>query len=111
VDIVAQTGILGLLCFFWILFEVARLAWELSYKLKDGFARGYAYGVLAGVAGCLMASFLVDWVLPFTYNIGMNGIRASALPWIFFGGLITIDQIFLAQPKPVSSNIRERLLR
>ncbi len=111
VDIVAQTGVLGLLCFFWILFEVGRLAWDLSLRLKDGFARGYAYGVLAGVVGCLMASFLVDWVLPFTYNIGMDGIRASVLPWIFFGGLISIEQIFLAQPKPVSLNLRERLLR
>lgn len=111
VDIVAQTGVLGLLCFFWILFEVGRLAWNLSLRLKDGFARGYAYGVLAGVVGCLMASFLVDWVLPFTYNIGMDGIRASVLPWIFFGGLISIEQIFLAQPKPVSLNLRERLLR
>lgn len=106
VDIIAQTGILGLLCFFWILFEVGRLAWDLSLRLKDGFARGYAYGVLAGIVGCLMAAFLVDWVLPFTYNIGMNGVRASILPWIFFGGLITIEQIFLAQPKPASSNIR-----
>lgn len=111
VDIVAQTGILGLLCFFWILFEVARLAWDLSLRLKDGFARGYAYGVLAGVVGCLMASFLVDWVLPFTYNIGLNGVRASVLPWIFFGGLITIEQIFLSQPQSASSNTRERLLR
>jgi O-antigen ligase len=111
VDIIAQTGILGLLCFFWILFEVGKLAWDLSLRLKDGFARGYAYGVLAGVVGCLMASFLVDWVLPFTYNIGMNGIRASVLPWIFFGGLITIEQIFLSQPQSASSNIRERLLR
>jgi O-Antigen ligase len=111
VDLVAQTGILGLLCFFWILFEVGRLAWDLSLRLKDGFARGYVYGVLAGVVGCLMASFLVDWVLPFTYNIGMNGIRASVLPWIFFGGLITIEQVFLSQPQSASSNIRERLLR
>jgi hypothetical protein len=111
VDLIAQTGILGLLCFFWILFEVGRLAWDLSLRLKDGFARGYAYGVLAGVVGCLMASFLVDWVLPFTYNIGMNGIRASVLPWIFFGGLITIEQIFLSQPQSASSNTRERLLR
>lgn len=111
VDIIAQTGVLGLLCFFWILFEVGRLAWDLSNRLKDGFARGYAYGVLAGIAGCLMASFLVDWVLPFTYNIGLNGVRASVLPWIFFGGLITIEQIFLSQPQSVSSNTRERLLR
>jgi len=111
VDIIAQTGILGLIVFFWILLEVGRLAWSLSRRLNDGFARGYAYGVLAGVLGCLMAAFLVDWVLPFAYNIGLDGVRASILPWIFFGGLISIEQIFSEKPKPVGPlTIRERWL-
>jgi hypothetical protein len=109
VDIVAQTGVLGLLCFFWILFEVGRLAWNLAHNLKDGFARGYAYGVLTGVLGCLMASFLVDWVLPFAYNIGLDGVRASILPWIFFGGLLSVEQIFAEKPKSTEPlSIRER---
>jgi hypothetical protein len=93
VDIIAQTGIIGLFLFFWILFEVSRLSWDLAQKLPSGFERAYAYGVLAGVAGSLMAAFLVDWVLPFAYNIGLDGVRASILPWIFFGGLVAIEQI------------------
>jgi hypothetical protein len=112
VDLVAQIGVLGLLCFFWILFEVGRLAWGLSARLRDGFARGYAYGVLVGMLGSLMASFLVDWVLPFTYNIGLDGVRASILPWIFFGCLISVEQIFSEQPKASTTlSIRERWLR
>lgn len=97
VDIIAQTGVLGLITFFWVLFEVGRLAWDLMWKLPDGFARGYAYGVFAGVLGSLMASFLVDWVLPFAYNIGLDGVRASILPWIFFGGLVAVEQIYAKQ--------------
>lgn len=93
VDIIAQTGILGFICFFWILFEVGLLSWKLSQKLTDGFEHAYAYGMLAGIAGSLMAAFLVDWVLPFTYNIGLDGVRASILPWIFFGGLVAIEKI------------------
>lgn len=93
VDIIAQTGIAGLLCFFWILFELGRLSWVLLRKLPSGFERGYAYGVFAGIFGSLMAAFLVDWVLPFAYNIGLDGVRASILPWIFFGALIAIEQI------------------
>jgi len=112
VDLVAQTGVLGLLCFFWIFFEVGLLAWNLSTRLKDGFARGYAYGVLAGVLGCLMAAFLVDWILPFAYNIGLDGVRASILPWLFFGGLLSIEQIFSQQQKPsVQLTIREKWLQ
>jgi hypothetical protein len=93
VDIIAQTGILGLFCFLWILFEIGRLALRLMNELPEGFAKGYAYGVFAGVFGSLMAAFLVDWVLPFAYNIGLDGVRASILPWIFFGGLVSIEQI------------------
>lgn len=94
VDIIAQTGILGLLCFIWMLFEIGRLAWKLMSKLPDGFEKGYSYGVFAGVLGSLMAAFLVDWLLPFAYNIGLDGVRASVLPWIFFGGLISLEKIY-----------------
>jgi len=100
VDLIAQTGIVGLVCFLWVLFEVGRLAWSLAIRLQDGFGRGYAYGVLAGLAGVVVAAFLVDWVLPFTYNIGLTGFRASILPWIFFGGLISIEKIRLKEIGP-----------
>ena len=111
VDIIAQTGILGLLCFFWLLFEVGRLAWQLIAKLPDGFSRGYAYAILAAIPGSLMAAFLVDWLLPFAYNIGLDGVRASVLTWIFFGGLVSIEQVYLypgnskmdSAPNPVES--------
>lgn len=93
VDLIAQTGIAGLLCFVWILVEIGLLAWFLKDKLKDGFSRGYVYSMIGGVAGVVVAAFLVDWVLPFAYNIGLEGFRASILPWIFFGGLIGLEQI------------------
>jgi len=82
----------------------------LMNKLPDGFAKGYSYGVFAGVLGTVMAAFLVDWVLPFAYNIGLDGVRASILPWIFFGGLISIEQIYSVNRKNDSVNLREHRL-
>jgi len=99
VDLIAQTGIIGLFCFLWIMFEVIRLAWSLKDSVTDGFSRGYAYSIIGGMAGVILAAFLVDWVLPFAYNIGLNGFRASILPWIFFGGLVSIQQIYLKEQK------------
>jgi len=94
VDLIAEVGVIGLLCFLWIFLEMGRLSWRLGKQLQDGFARSYSYGVFAGIAGTLVAAFLVDWVLPFVYNIGFTGFRASILPWIFFGGLVGIEQVY-----------------
>lgn len=94
VDLIAQVGLLGLACFLWIFFEVGWLSWRMANKFPDGFARSYLYGVLAGIVGTLVAAFLVDWVLPFVYNIGFSGFRASVLPWIFMGGVVAIENIY-----------------
>ena len=95
VDLIAQVGVLGLICFLWMFFELGRISWRLSQRLPDGFARAYTHGVLAGIIGSLVAGFLVDWVLPFVYNIGFAGFRASILPWVFLGGLLSVEQLYL----------------
>ncbi len=99
VDLIAQVGILGLFCFVWIFLEVAWLSWRLARELPDGFSQAYAHGVLAGVIGTLFAGSLVDWILPFVYNIGFTGFRASILPWIFSGALVSLEGIYLGKAK------------
>ena len=74
VDLIAQTGLVGLTCFIWFFGEVGFLGLKLIKSAPEGFAKGYIYGALGGLAGTLVAAYLVDWVLPFVYNIGMNGI-------------------------------------
>ena len=93
VDLIAETGILGLACFLWFFWEVGRLGWWLRERVPAGFPRGYVYGALGGVVGTLAAAALVDWVLPFVYNIGLNGFRASIIAWIFMGGLVSLEQM------------------
>lgn len=99
VDLIAQTGYFGLLSFLWIFWEVGRLSWNLTKRLPNGFARAYAYGVLAGIIATLIAALLGDWVLPFVYNVGLTGFRASILPWIFIGGVISLEQMLLLDPE------------
>ena len=93
VDIVAQTGLLGLACFLWFAWEVGRLGWRLRKRVPEGFARAYVYGAVGGLAGTLAAGMLADWVLPFVYNIGLAGFRASVLCWLFLGGLVSLEQM------------------
>ena len=93
VDLVAQTGLLGLACFLWFAWEVGRLGWRLRARVTEGFAQAYVYGALGGLVGTLAAGMLADWILPFVYNIGLAGFRASVLGWIFLGGLVALEHM------------------
>ena len=91
VDIFAQTGIIGILLFVWFVAEMTSLALRLRNKVPDGFQKAFVYGVLGGLAGMVVAGMLGDWVIPFVYNVGFDGFRASVLGWIFLGGLVALE--------------------
>lgn len=93
VDIIAQTGLLGLAAFAWLAAEIALLAWRLRRTVAPGFERAYVYGALGGLAGMLASGMLGDWIIPFVYNIGLSGFRTSVLAWVFLGGLVALDFI------------------
>ncbi len=97
VDLFAEMGVLGLIGFLWIFWELGKLGLRLRVDAPDGFQKAYVYGVLGGLAGTLVAAALVDWVIPFVYNIGMNGFRGSMIAWIFMGGLVALEQIINKQ--------------
>jgi O-antigen ligase len=97
IDIVAQTGLIGLACFIWFAVEVGWLGWRLRHQVPAGFARAYVYGALGGLAGMIVSGTLVDWFLPFVYNIGLTGFRTSMLAWLFLGGLVSLEQIYRPQ--------------
>lgn len=92
VDIVAQTGLLGLSFFLWFVFTVAVVGFKLVKSLPAGFERAYVIGVLGGLTGTLAAGMFGDWMIPFVYNVGLNGLRASLIGWVFLGGLIALEQ-------------------
>jgi hypothetical protein len=98
IDLIAQTGLLGLICFFWFVAEIGRLGWQLRNRVTKGFAQAYVYGALGGLVGTLVAGGLGDWIIPFVYNVGLVGLRASLLGWLFLGGLVAIEQIYKKHP-------------
>jgi O-antigen ligase len=98
VDLIAQTGVLGLTCFLWFFGAVGWLGWQLRSRVPEGFPRAYVYGAIGGVVGTLTAAALGDWVIPFFYNINLGGFRASMLSWLFLGGLVALEQIYKHSP-------------
>jgi len=93
IDIIAQTGLVGLVCLLWLWWELGQLGWGLRNQVPAGFAQAYVYGALGGLAGMVVAGMLGDWVLPFFYNVGLAGFRSSMLGWLFLGGLVSIEQM------------------
>lgn len=92
IDLVSQTGLIGLGCFLWFGWASAKSAWDLRSRIAGGFESAYAYSVFAGIIATFAASALGDWAIPFVYNTGLAGFRTSILPWIFIGGLIALEQ-------------------
>lgn len=89
-DLIAETGVVGLFFFVWFAWEIGRLGFHLRNRVKPGFEQAYVYGALGGLAGSLFAGFLGDWFIPFVYNVGFKGFRASVLGWLFLGGLLAL---------------------
>jgi hypothetical protein len=96
VDLFAQAGLIGLAMFAWFVVAIGTLGWRLRLRVPDGFARAYVYGALGGLVATLASGMLGDWFLPFVYNIGMNGMRASMFAWLFLGGLVALDRFYPA---------------
>jgi hypothetical protein len=94
VDIIAQTGLVGLACFLWFLVDVAALGMRLLSRVPEGFPKAYVYGALGGLVATAAAAMLGDWLLSFVYNIGLSGIRTGILAWIFLGGLVVIENLY-----------------
>lgn len=93
VDLVAETGFLGLAAFFWFAWRAGRYVSSVKERMPAGFARAYAISALAGWIGTLASGFLGDWFLPFVYNLGFYGFRSSVLAWLFLGGVIALDRL------------------
>lgn len=97
IDLLAQTGFLGFFCFFWVCWSIGSLAFRLLPKVPQGtFAHAYVVAMIGGLFAAIVAGMLGDWVLPFYYNIGVEGLRASTLFWVFSGGLVALDQMMKA---------------
>jgi len=91
-DLIAQTGLVGLGCFLWFGSAAGIVAWKLRNRVMGGFERGYVYSVIGGLAATFLAAGLGDWVIPFVYNAGFEAFRTSVLPWVFLGGLVALEQ-------------------
>lgn len=91
VDIIAETGLLGMAAFVWLIAEIGFLGLRLKNRVNSNFGQVYVNFALGGMAAMLVSGFLGDWFIPFVYNISTSGFRFSIFNWLFLGGLIVLD--------------------
>jgi hypothetical protein len=96
IDLLAQTGIIGLALFIWLMVEIILLGLSMRKNASSGFDLAFVYGVIGGMAGTLVAGMLGDWVIPFVYNVGFAGFRSSLIGWFFMGGLLALKRMSIA---------------
>jgi hypothetical protein len=94
VDIIAQTGLVGVILFVWFAWEIGKVGLKLQDRVPEGFQKAYVYGCLGGLGGMMAAGMLGDWVIPFVYNVGLEGFRASGIAWMFLGGLLALERMY-----------------
>jgi len=90
-DVLGQMGLLGLVVFLWLLVALAFQALRAFRAEAPGFGQAYAAACVGGLAGMAFSGLLGDWIIPFVYNIGMNGFRDSFIGWLLLGGLTLLD--------------------
>ena len=93
-DILVQTGVVGLALFGWLLVAIGRLGWQVRRLTQGaGFRAGLANGILGGWAGAALGMLLGDWVLPFAYNQTISGFDNAVFTWIATGALVVLWQL------------------
>lgn len=100
IDLLAQTGIVGLgLClgFFGV------LAWQgyrlrLRLKGRGDFAEALANIAFAGTVGCIVMMIFGDWLFPFTYTQTIAGFDYVVYSWLFMGAIVALNRLTRTGP-------------
>lgn len=90
IDILAETGIFGLLSFLVLLLGLGWLGWRTLPALTDGSDRAACIAALAGLVAAVQAMALGDWVIPFVYNQTIAGFDHSVYTWLMLAILCGI---------------------
>ncbi|MFW6116435.1 MAG: O-antigen ligase family protein [bacterium] len=95
IDILSQTGIVGLFFCLWFFGALGWTGYELHARFKGtgGFSEGFAAATLAGWVGCVLAMGLGDWMFPFVYTQTISGFDYAVYSWVLLGTMIALGDL------------------
>ena len=97
-DIVAETGVFGLISFVALLIGLGWLGWRTLPHLTTGADRAACAAVLGGLCAVVQAMMLGDWVIPFVYNQTIAGFDHAVYTWLM---LALLCGLWAQQQHPV----------
>ena len=100
IDIISQTGVVGLFFFAWLFFEIGRTGWRLRRRLKGraDFNEGFSVAALAGWVGSIVAMALGDWIVPFVYTQTIAGFDYAVYTWVMLGAMLGMYHVTTSRP-------------
>jgi O-antigen ligase len=104
--VLVETGILGLMAFFYLLFMIFRLAFYNVRELKSPYFKGLSIGFLAGYIGLLVHAlgantFIIVRIMePFWFFAGI----ITVLPTLEQQSVIQVETVDIQRPKFVPSS-------
>ncbi len=95
IDILAQTGIVGLSLCLWFFFALVWMGYKLCLRLKNrgDFAESMANAAFAGTVSCIIAMIIGDWLFPFTYTQTIAGFDYIVYSWLFMGMIPVLERL------------------
>jgi O-antigen ligase len=102
IDVLSQTGIVGLFCLLWFFFALFRTGWKLRQRVKGrgDFVEAFATAAAGGFVGTVLAAGLGDWIVPFVYTQTIQGFDYAVYTWVLLGAAGSLCHI-LAGPEGV----------
>lgn len=94
-DVLSQTGIVGLLTFLGFFLALALIAWDLLGRAKGrfDFTQAFSVGASAGLLGVIVATGLGDWLLPFVYTQTIAGFDYAVYSWVLLGAMVSLHRL------------------
>jgi len=96
IDILSQTGILGMLFLLSIFGVLLVRGYKLSVQIKGSgnFTEAAINASFAGTIACLVIMAFGDWLFPFAYTQTIEGYSYAVYNWIFMGLIPFFDRAY-----------------
>ena len=87
IDVLSQTGVVGLFFFLWFWAATGVVLWRLYRRVKgrQDFAEAFGLAAVGGYVGALVAMALGDWIVPFVYTQTIAGFDYAVYTWALLG--------------------------